>query len=233
MHLSLGTPLQNNLAELWSLLNFLMGEIFDDLSVFESWFNVKDMDESGNETSRILQQEQEDQILATLHQVRRGVTSKTYSARLASTIDSLQILTPFLLRRMKTDVDMKIPPKKEVLVYCPMSSKQREMYEAVVNKTIEEIVGQTEPKEPMEETGRGKRRRTQTNASNASHGLRSAYKTERLTSDVRVSVRNRMMDLRKTTNHPYLVEHPLTEDGMFFEVSQDLIDVSGKMTVGK
>ncbi len=36
-----GTPLQNNLAELWSLLNFLMAEIFDDLSVFESWFNAK------------------------------------------------------------------------------------------------------------------------------------------------------------------------------------------------
>ncbi len=27
-----GTPLQNNLSELWSLLNFLLPEIFDDLS---------------------------------------------------------------------------------------------------------------------------------------------------------------------------------------------------------
>lgn len=26
-----GTPLQNNLAELWSLLNFLLPEVFDDL----------------------------------------------------------------------------------------------------------------------------------------------------------------------------------------------------------
>jgi hypothetical protein len=29
-----GTPLQNNLAELWSLLNFLLPEIFDDLGRF-------------------------------------------------------------------------------------------------------------------------------------------------------------------------------------------------------
>jgi len=41
----LGTPLQNNLDELWSLLNFLMSEIFDDLRVFKSWFDAKDMDE--------------------------------------------------------------------------------------------------------------------------------------------------------------------------------------------
>jgi ATP-dependent DNA helicase len=33
-----GTPLQNNLAELWSLLNFLLPDIFDDLDMFQSWF---------------------------------------------------------------------------------------------------------------------------------------------------------------------------------------------------
>ena len=36
-----GTPLQNNLDELWSLLNFLMSEIFDDLRVFRSWFDAR------------------------------------------------------------------------------------------------------------------------------------------------------------------------------------------------
>jgi SNF2 family DNA or RNA helicase len=41
-----GTPLQNNLDELWSLLNFLMSQIFDDLRVFKSWFDAKDIDES-------------------------------------------------------------------------------------------------------------------------------------------------------------------------------------------
>jgi ATP-dependent DNA helicase len=32
-----GTPLQNNLSELWSLLNFLMPEIFNDLDAFHEW----------------------------------------------------------------------------------------------------------------------------------------------------------------------------------------------------
>lgn len=44
-----GTPLQNNLHELWSLLNFLLPDLFDDSEVFDSWFsldgNNEDMEE--------------------------------------------------------------------------------------------------------------------------------------------------------------------------------------------
>ena len=120
-----GTPLQNNLDELWSLLNFLMSEIFDDLRVFRSWFNAKDIHHNECESDRILRQEQQNSILSTLH----------------------QILTPFLLRRVKADVDLKIPPKKEVLVYCPLTERQREMYEATVNRTISELIGEKKEEE--------------------------------------------------------------------------------------
>jgi SNF2 family DNA or RNA helicase len=34
-----GTPLQNNLSELWSLLNFLLPEIFSDCEEFKKWFD--------------------------------------------------------------------------------------------------------------------------------------------------------------------------------------------------
>ena len=34
-----GTPLQNNLHELWSLLNFLLPEIFSNSEMFDNWFN--------------------------------------------------------------------------------------------------------------------------------------------------------------------------------------------------
>lgn len=35
-----GTPLQNNLHELWSLLNFLLPEIFSSSSDFDEWFDL-------------------------------------------------------------------------------------------------------------------------------------------------------------------------------------------------
>eukprot|EP01013_Petalomonas_cantuscygni_P009363 TRINITY_DN22198_c0_g1_i1.p1 TRINITY_DN22198_c0_g1~~TRINITY_DN22198_c0_g1_i1.p1 ORF type:complete len:1005 (+),score=224.24 TRINITY_DN22198_c0_g1_i1:63-3077(+) len=38
-----GTPLQNNLSELWSLLNFILPNIFDDLPQFKRWFAFEDI----------------------------------------------------------------------------------------------------------------------------------------------------------------------------------------------
>lgn len=37
-----GTPLQNNLHELWALLNFLMPEVFGSAETFDRWFNTED-----------------------------------------------------------------------------------------------------------------------------------------------------------------------------------------------
>jgi len=66
-----GTPLQNSLEELWSMLNFLMKEIFNDVRVFKIWFNPKDIDEGmDHEKARILRQEREGKVLNILHQVR-------------------------------------------------------------------------------------------------------------------------------------------------------------------
>jgi SWI/SNF-related matrix-associated actin-dependent regulator of chromatin subfamily A member 5 len=39
-----GTPLQNNLHELWALLNFLLPEVFSSADAFDEWFTVKDKD---------------------------------------------------------------------------------------------------------------------------------------------------------------------------------------------
>ena len=237
-----GTPLQNNLDELWSLLNFIMGEIFDDLRVFKSWFSAKDMDSNESETERIVKQEQQSHILSTLH----------------------QILTPFLLRRVKTDVDMNIPPKKEVLVYCPMTEKQKSFYEGTVSKTLHQLLTKDEVgKDNLTNTGRGKRNKIAVdykeflNTSQSESDKSVEKSLERLNqyhhqlqqqrvsgsqtgygssmsirdSDLNVNLKNRMMDLRKTTNHPYLIEYPLTEDGIFYKSDEQMIDVCGKLKV--
>lgn len=69
-----GTPLQNNLSELWSLLNFLLPEIFDDLAVFESWFDVSELQQSGS-SEKIINQEKQKNVLSVMHQVSKSNTT--------------------------------------------------------------------------------------------------------------------------------------------------------------
>lgn len=117
-----GTPLQNNLAELWSLLNFLMPDIFDDLTVFESWFDVKELQHQKG-TEKLLKQEEEKKVLMTLR----------------------EILKPFMLRRVKTDVCLEIPPKKELVVYAPLTQLQHDLYRAVLNYDLQTLSKIEEP----------------------------------------------------------------------------------------
>lgn len=52
-----------------------------------------------------------------------------------------------------------------------------------------------------------------------------------LFSAVNCSLKYRMMDLRKCTNHPYLIEFPLTEDGVYYKIDDDIVESCGKMKV--
>ena len=100
-----GTPIQNTLEELWSLLNFCSPQIFDDLEVFQSWFGFKNIGKD-TQVDDIIGTEKQEQVVSKLH----------------------EILRPFLLRRLKKDVLLTMPPKKEVVVYCGMSNLQSEHY---------------------------------------------------------------------------------------------------------
>ena len=63
----------------------------------------------------------------------------------------------------------------------------------------------------------------------------SAYNREMDTfarsNDLNFSIKSRLMDMRKSTNHPYLLEYPLTECGVFYRIDQDLVEICGKMKV--
>lgn len=98
------TVTQNNLAELWSLLNFILPDIFGDLDGFQRWFNLSTMHNH-------LPTERSTQIVQSLH----------------------AILKPFLLRRLKVDVESSLPPKKEYVLYAPLSVRQNEVYDHVVS----------------------------------------------------------------------------------------------------
>lgn len=64
-----GTPLQNNLSELWSLLNFLMPEVFSSLSDFEEWFDFSSVVGQEGANLEILAAEQRNKVVSKLHAI--------------------------------------------------------------------------------------------------------------------------------------------------------------------
>lgn len=101
-----GTPLQNNLHELWALLNFLLPDVFNSADDFDNWFN----------TNSCLG---DDALITRLHAV----------------------LKPFLLRRLKAEVEKRLLPKKEIKIFVGLSKMQREWYTKVLMKDIDIVNG--------------------------------------------------------------------------------------------
>ncbi|KAL1297978.1 hypothetical protein AAFC00_006485 [Neodothiora populina] len=126
-----GTPLQNNLTELWSLLHFLMPTIFDKLESFESWFDFSALNER-NGYQQILSEERKKSLVSSLH----------------------AILKPFLLRRVKADVETSLPKKREYILYAPLTQTQQELYQEILdgnsrayleNKAVESMTATATP----------------------------------------------------------------------------------------
>ena len=104
-----GTPLQNNLSELWALLNFLLPKIFNSCDDFEKWFNQPFSSRLPGEKNTELTEEQELLIIHRLH----------------------NILRPFLLRREKKEVEKELPSKTEYVIKLQMSDWQKIVYNQI------------------------------------------------------------------------------------------------------
>ncbi|KAL3533721.1 hypothetical protein ACH5RR_007242 [Cinchona calisaya] len=101
-----GTPVQNNMAELWALLHFIMPTLFDSHEQFNEWFS------KGIEN----------------HAEHGGTLNEHQLNRLHA------ILKPFMLRRVKKDVISELSGKTEITVHCKLSSRQQAFYQAIKNK---------------------------------------------------------------------------------------------------
>ena len=100
-----GTPLQNNLPELWSLLNFVLPKIFNSVKSFDEWFNTP-FANSGSSDKIELNEEEALLIIRRLHKVLR----------------------PFLLRSLKKDVESELTDKVEKIIKIRMSALQSQLY---------------------------------------------------------------------------------------------------------
>ncbi|RDB21790.1 putative ATP-dependent helicase IRC5 [Hypsizygus marmoreus] len=234
-----GTPLQNNLAELWSLLNFILPDIFNDVDSFQEWFNIPAMQSN-------LGSERSSQIITSLH----------------------AILKPFLLRRLKSDVEANLPPKKEYVLYAPLTVQQREAYDRVLAGTLRSyLIGSKEaekrktidvdgPRRLRSEDGRKKRKRYGVDGYDDEYfdmlengevdergvkveqdrrDLEELGREHQHKSNVKqvnnMKLQNAVMQLRKVCSHPYLFNWPLDPVTRQPVLNDDLVNSSGKMMV--
>ncbi|KAJ1660274.1 ATP-dependent DNA helicase Snf21, partial [Coemansia sp. RSA 25] len=148
-----GTPLQNNLPELWALLNFVLPNIFSSAQSFDEWFNAPFANAGGQDRIELNEEEQL-LVIKRLHKVLR----------------------PFLLRRLKKDVEVDLPDKIEHVVRCSMSAVQSRLYHQMLKFGTLFRGVQTD-----------------------SNGKTSVRKSH-------ASFNNTIMQLRKICNHPFVFE---------------------------
>ncbi|KFV55391.1 SWI/SNF-related matrix-associated actin-dependent regulator of chromatin subfamily A containing DEAD/H box 1, partial [Gavia stellata] len=101
-----GTPVQNNLLELMSLLNFVMPHMFSS---------------STSEIRRMFSSKTKSAEEQSIYEKERIAHAK-------------QIIKPFILRRVKDEVLKQLPPKKDLTELCAMSEKQEQLYCDLLNK---------------------------------------------------------------------------------------------------
>ncbi|XP_050405390.1 chromatin-remodeling ATPase INO80 [Patella vulgata] len=155
-----GTPIQNSMAELWALLHFIMPTMFDSHDEFNEWFS-KDIESHIEKQSGI-----DENQLSRLH----------------------MILKPFMLRRVKKDVENELSDKIEILVYCPLTRRQKMLYQGIKNKiSIEDL-------------------------------LHTAMDNNTQAQSTTSSLMNLVMQFRKVCNHPDLFERHEPKSPFFMKM---------------
>lgn len=102
-----------SLSELWALLHFIMPSLFDSHNEFSEWF-AKDIEGNADKNGGM-----------NAHQLRR----------------LHMILKPFMLRRIKKNVQNELADKIEIDVYCDLTPRQRQMYRTLrQNISIADLV---------------------------------------------------------------------------------------------
>lgn len=169
-----GTPIQNNLHELYSLLNFLQPDVFQSSERFDDCFDIK---------------------VANKHRVDKELLMKVH-----------HLLKPFMLRRIKSEVEKSVPPKVEKKILCPLTSTQTFWYKRFLLKNsnlLAELEEQHRDKDSTEDETEGERSRWKR--------LLSLY-----------------MQLRKVCNHPFLFSEADPDPGF---TDERIIEASGKLTM--
>ncbi|XP_053689861.1 chromatin-remodeling ATPase INO80 [Sabethes cyaneus] len=161
-----GTPIQNSMAELWALLHFIMPTLFDSHEEFNEWFS-KDIESHAENKTGI-----DEKQISRLH----------------------MILKPFMLRRVKKDVENELSDKIEIMVYCPLTTRQKLLYVALKKKIrIEDLLHLT------------------------GHGTGDGHAFDK---NFTSNLMNLVMQFRKVCNHPELFERRNAKSPFFCQTAE-------------
>lgn len=182
-----GTPLQNNLNELWSLLNFILPDIFHDLQLFQQWFNFDEIVNIGKANA-----EKDDEV--------NKFIEKNLKSNLIKNLHT--ILKPFILRRLKKEVIKNLPPKKEYLIHVELSDYQKKLYNDTLNNQLYDGIFELYYKDYQKFNLAGKYKNNAKAKSQLSSGINKILKKS-------LKLQNLVMQLRSICNSPYNYYEPL------------------------
>ena len=176
-----GTPVQNNLHETYSLLFFLMPHIFQDSQIFDTAFDLNSRNNNSKHNAN-----------GTIN-INRDILNQAH-----------YLIRPFILRRLKSEVEQKLPFKLETKINCPMSEMQKFWIKLLLLKE------------------RNSLNRLLNKDSHSINDKNAPLDIKKLCS--------LLAQLRKAANHPYLFpgsEIP-TPDG---RATEEIVTASGKMII--
>lgn len=110
------------------------------------------------------------------------------------------ILRPFILRRMKADVELMLPRKKEIILYATLTEHQKNFQDHLVNKTLESYLTE------KCETGIISIHCNNLGICILKWMIIYLFSLLNILGRVKVKLNNLMIQLRKNCNHPDLLE---------------------------
>lgn len=189
-----GTPLQNNLHELWAILYYLYPDIFTVSDPFDKGFDLL-----------------------------RGVIDNRILRR------ARKMLSVFMLRRIKDQVDIKLPGRREVTLLVSLTDRQVELYKQLLcgldASTIEVVM--REGKEIADINASGTNTTTTSTALTPAKSSSSSNNNDNSGSDADWrKLMNILLQLRKICNHTYLLPGVAPDP---YDVTEEIVSGSGKL----
>ena len=180
-----GTPVQNNMHELYAILAFLHPDVFTSARSFDDAFDLS----------------------AKEHRV----DSKTLD-------HAHYLMKPFVLRRVKGEVEVSLPEKTETKIMCPLSPAQTFWYRRLLQRESSALTAVESAELKKHSGGGGGGDEKNASEQSASQNAGDARKLQSL-----------LMQLRKCCNHPYLFAGTdVPEEGVPVD---ELVEASGKLAV--